>query len=109
MDWVEYENDAVEVRVLWNCSKHDESNNKYERTSCITVIEMAGMWIRSHGAKDAVKKMLDVLGQGQLTNVKRWIRMAQNLSQEQRVMDQLAQLDSQLPLTFLCDNVFFPW
>ena len=33
VQWLEYEDDAVQIRKLWNICKHDAENNKFDATS----------------------------------------------------------------------------
>ena len=41
VQWLEYEDDALQIRKLWNIGKHDAENNKFDATSIAQKVEAA--------------------------------------------------------------------
>ena len=63
-----YADDSPHARRLWNASQHDSvENNPYRQTTLVDSIR---------SADDAVKEMTNVLGKGQNSMIKRWVRCA---------------------------------
>ena len=52
--WHEYEDDSLHVRKLWNASKHDVSNNSYDKSSVLLLVDAAQQYV--HLFKDNAKK-----------------------------------------------------
>jgi len=62
--WVEYSDDSLPVRKIWNMSKHDVDNNKYRQTGVRDAIDGASEWVALHGV-NAKTEIQRVLGSGQ--------------------------------------------
>ena len=72
----EYEDDSLATRRLWNLLKHDEANNKSGESSLENARPRS---IRTLTASPRTAKMLLVLGLGQESVVKQWLRAADGL------------------------------
>ena len=59
--WLQYEDDSMATRRLWNLSKHDEVNNKFRKSSVKSAIETATEYKNLFG-DGAKAEMLAVLG-----------------------------------------------
>ena len=106
VQWLEYEDDALQIRKLWNIGKHDAENNKFDATSIAQKVEAAQEALRA-AANDALRAKLEmqsVLGDGSASNVKRWLRAAVGLPE--LILKELKDM-AWLPEGFVFDNVFF--
>ena len=102
----QYEDDDKSVRRLWNASIHSPENLLIRRTTVLTQIRCAKDYLDKYET-DAVKKMTEVLGCGQNSMCKRWVRNARALAGSKEVMDALAACHSILPHGFINDNLYF--
>jgi len=102
-----YPDDSMHVRRLWNSSKHSEQNNTYRQTTLVDCVKSAEDYITVHGT-DAVKEMTNVLGKGQNSMIKKWVRTAKAFCgpENKAIMDQLKLVKSFLPHSYIFDNVY---
>ena len=104
--WLVYEDDTLALRKLFNIGKHDESNNKFDASSVAQKVEAAQDALRAAAgdASRARNDMLAVLGDGAMSNIKRWLRASAGLAAE--VVAELHTV-AWLPEAFIFDNYFF--
>ena len=80
-----YEEDAdLDLREVWNASKHDEECNKFRKTSLSTFLTIA-VKARAKVGNDWSKTpgyLLSVYGSGRAASVYRWVRAARFLAKE---------------------------
>ena len=103
--WVEYTNDDLQTRKVWNIAKHDEANNKFDRSSIAQKVDVAMTSLKDAAGDSARAKqaMLSILGEGAVHNVKRWLRAANGVERE--FMEALLETPW-LPDGFVFDNVY---
>ena len=75
----QYDDDDKSTRRLWNASIHSAENLVMRKTTVFTQIQCAKDFLDKYES-DAVKKMTEVLGAGQRSMIKRWMRNAKALA-----------------------------
>ena len=101
-----YEEDAdLDLREVWNASKHDEECNKFRKTSLSTFLTIA-VKARAKVGNDWSKTpgyLLSVYGSGRAASVYRWVRAARFLAKE--VIAELARRPD-TRAAFIWDNPY---
>ena len=75
----QYDDDDKSVRRLWNASVHSAENLMMRKTTVLTQIRCAKDFLDKYES-EASKKMIEVLGAGQKSMIKRWLRNAKALA-----------------------------
>ena len=104
--WVRYDNDDMKTRKLWNIYKHDEDNNKFDVSTVACKVRAASDALQAAGSDRtrAMNDMLEILGDGAASRLKRWLRAAQGIDGET-----LTELEACPWITndLIFDNVYF--
>ena len=81
----QYSDDSTRTHKLWNASKHDERNYRFQKTTVFDQNNVAKEYIGCFGS-DASKEMLQVLGNSQASMIRRWVRNTRALGEDTEVM-----------------------